>query len=294
MVWAGTGVVWTVAGGVPASRLIGAGQGRRDAAFPSCRSPTATSASTSPPTPTRAATLKAAIDKVLALPGQAGLHDPHRRHHPSPRSRSSSTTRRKSIGDARLDVHYAPGEHDIPIPRRDGLSRTLRQGRDGRRLVRLRSGRRAFRFAGQRRRPQDQRSGLARARAARLARRRSARQIGLDADRRLRAYPALDDRAGMGLGHRGFGAGAAAARALRLGDRAQRPHPSTDAEGRRRGDLPYRALDRLPAARAGNRAGAGAEARAGRRIAQISRRRRGRLRRRRASPLAITDSALGS
>ena len=41
--------------------------------------------------------------------------------------------------------------------------------------------------------------------------------------------------------------------ALRLGHRAQRPHPPGDAEGRRQRHLPHRALDRVPAARAGQR-----------------------------------------
>ena len=52
---------------------------------------------------------------------------------------------------------------------------------------------------------------------------------------------------GLGLGHRRRRAGARPAEALRLGDRAQRPHPSGDAEGRRQRHLPYRALDRFPA-----------------------------------------------
>ena len=38
---------------------------------------------------------------------------------------------------------------------------------------------------------------------------------------------------------------------LRLGHRAERPHPSDRAEGRRQHNLPHRALDRLSATRAG-------------------------------------------
>ena len=47
--------------------------------------------------------------------------------------------------------------------------------------------------------------------------------------------------------------------ALRLGDRAQRPHPPGDAEGRRQRHLPHRPLDRISAAGAGHRAIAGAD-----------------------------------
>ena len=43
------------------------------------------------------------------------------------------------------------------------------------------------------------------------------------------------------------------AQGLRLGHGAQRPHPSGDAEGRGQRRLPHRALDRLPAAGAGQR-----------------------------------------
>ena len=52
---------------------------------------------------------------------------------------------------------------------------------------------------------------------------------------------------------------------LRLGHRAQRPHPPGDAEGRGQRHLPHRALDRLPAARAGHGALAGPDEGRGRR-----------------------------
>ena len=55
--------------------------------------------------------------------------------------------------------------------------------------------------------------------------------------------------------------------ALRLGDRAQRPHPSGDAEGRGQRHLPHRALDRVPAAGAGLGAVARTDEGAGRQTA---------------------------
>src|SRR5262249_24309484 len=58
----------------------------------------------------------------------------------------------------------------------------------------------------------------------------------------------------VGLGHRRRRARSRLSQALRLGRRAQRPHPPGDAEGRGQRRLPYRALDRLPAA--GTRNGA--------------------------------------
>ena len=157
------------------------------------------------------------------------------------------------IGAARLDVHYAPGEHDIWIADARRLSGAVRQGRDGRRLVFLRPRRRAFRLAGQRGRPEEERLGSL-----------GADQIAwLDDDfaasrLRRRSWCSRISRSGrsrpMGLGDRERRTGAAAARALRLGHRAERAYPSGDAEGRRRGDLPHRALHRLSAACPGNRA----------------------------------------
>ena len=56
-----------------------------------------------------------------------------------------------------------------------------------------------------------------------------------------------------GWGTRRRRPGAVLSQALRLGDRAQRPHPSGDAEGRGQRHVPHRALDRLSAAGAGHR-----------------------------------------
>ena len=61
-----------------------------------------------------------------------------------------------------------------------------------------------------------------------------ARPVGLDADRPVRAYPALDGRARWGWGTEDGAQALALACALRLGDRAERPYPSAHAEGRRR------------------------------------------------------------
>ena len=66
----------------------------------------------------------------------------------------------------------------------------------------LRRARRPLRRAGQRRRPQGGRPRPSRRRPARLAGRRSERQVRLDADRRLRPHPAVDGLCRLGLGHR--------------------------------------------------------------------------------------------
>ena len=55
----------------------------------------------------------------------------------------------------------------------------------------------------------------------------------------------------MGMGDRRRRARARLAQALRLGDGAQRPHPPDHAEGRRQRHVPHRDVDRVPAAGAG-------------------------------------------
>ena len=102
--------------------------------------------------------------------------------------------------------------------------------------------------------PQGRRPGQPRRGAARMARGRSQGQDR----RRRRSWCSRISRCGSVYPQWGWGTddGAQAldtAQALRLGDRAQRPHPSGDAEGRRQRHLPHRALDRVPAAGAGQR-----------------------------------------
>ena len=114
MLWAGTGVLWTVSGGVPKSfNLLG-----RAEAAPAATSFTFLQISDShvgfdkAANPNALGTLQEAIAKVKALPDQAGIHAPYRRHHPSVEPAQFDDAA-QVIGTAGLDVHYVPGEHDI-------------------------------------------------------------------------------------------------------------------------------------------------------------------------------------
>ena len=69
MLWAGTGVVWTVAGGVPASRLIGSAKAA-DASFSFVQISDSHIGFSKPANPDARSTLDAAIDKVVAMPGK--------------------------------------------------------------------------------------------------------------------------------------------------------------------------------------------------------------------------------
>ena len=207
MLWAGTGVVWTVAGGVPSSRLIGAAKAA-EGSFSFVQISDSHIGFEKPANPDARATLERCGRQGSGDAGQARLHHPHRGHQPhgeGERIRRRAATDRPD--EARRPLRARRTRHPRSEDARR-LSRALRQGRDRRRLVRFRPGRRAFCVAQQCRRPQEERPRLAGPRAARVARGRSQGEDGFDADRHLLPHPALDDRARMGLGHRGFGAGA--------------------------------------------------------------------------------------
>ena len=111
MLWAGTGVVWTVAGGVPASRLIGSARAA-DGGFTFVQISDSHIGFEKPANPNARATLDSAIDKILALPAQPAfmIHTGDVSHAAKSQEFDDAL---QMIGRARLDVHYAPGEHDI-------------------------------------------------------------------------------------------------------------------------------------------------------------------------------------
>ncbi len=123
MLWAGTGVVWTVAGGVPASRLIGSAKAA-DASFSFVQISDSHIGFSKPANPDARLTLDAAIDKVLAMPGKPAfmIHTGDVTHTAEPQQFDDAL---QMIGRAKLDVHYAPGEHDIldPVSRTAYLER---------------------------------------------------------------------------------------------------------------------------------------------------------------------------
>jgi 3',5'-cyclic AMP phosphodiesterase CpdA len=114
MLWAGTGVVWTVAGGVPASRLIGSALAA-EGSFSFVQLSDSHIGFAKPANPDARATLDAAIDKVLAMPGKPAfmIHTGDITHTATPAQFDDAA---QLIGRAKLDVHYAPGEHDILDP----------------------------------------------------------------------------------------------------------------------------------------------------------------------------------
>jgi len=114
MLWAGTGVVWTVAGGVPASRLIGSAKAA-EGSFSFVQLSDSHIGFSKPTNPDARATLAAAIERVLAMPGNPAfmIHTGDITHTAKPNEFDDAL---QMIGRSKLDVHYAPGEHDILDP----------------------------------------------------------------------------------------------------------------------------------------------------------------------------------
>ena len=114
MIWAGTGVLWTVSGGVPKSLSL----------LDKAEAATAASSFTflqisdshvgfdKQPNPNALGTLQEAVDKIKALPNTPAfmLHTGDITHLAKPAQFDNAS---QVIGSAGLDVHCVPGEHDI-------------------------------------------------------------------------------------------------------------------------------------------------------------------------------------
>lgn len=111
MVWAGTGVLWTVAGGVPTSRLIGEARAE-ETGFSFVQISDSHIGFSKPANPDAHGTLKEAIDKVRAIPKKPDfmIHTGDITHTAAAEQFDDAA---RLIGGTGLDVHYAPGEHDI-------------------------------------------------------------------------------------------------------------------------------------------------------------------------------------
>ena len=130
MLWAGTGVVWTVAGGVPSSRLIGAARAA-EGGFSFVQISDSHIGFEKPANPDARATLSAAVDKIAAMPGKPAfiIHTGDVSHAAKPQEFDDAL---QLIGRTKLDVHYAPGEHDILDPKtRDAYLARFGKGATG-------------------------------------------------------------------------------------------------------------------------------------------------------------------
>jgi Icc protein len=115
MIWAGTGVLWTMAGGVPrSSSLLGISAANAQAAkgFNFLQISDSHIGFKQPANPNPLATLDEAIAKVGALPSKPAfmIHTGDITHLSKPEEFDNADL---AISKSRLDTHYVPGEHDI-------------------------------------------------------------------------------------------------------------------------------------------------------------------------------------
>jgi len=115
MTWAGTGVLWTVAGGVPRSLgLIGEAQAQTKAAggLTFLQISDSHTGFDKPANPNVNSTLEEAIAKVKGLPTKPSfmIHTGDITHLSKPKEFDDAD---KIISQAGLTAHYVPGEHDI-------------------------------------------------------------------------------------------------------------------------------------------------------------------------------------
>jgi 3',5'-cyclic AMP phosphodiesterase CpdA len=113
MTWAGAGVLWTVAGGVPRSLgIIGEAQAQGAGGLTFLQISDSHMGFDKPANPNVTGTLEEAIAKVKALPTKPSfmIHTGDITHLSKPKEFDDAD---KVIGTSGLTVHYVPGEHDI-------------------------------------------------------------------------------------------------------------------------------------------------------------------------------------
>jgi len=111
MAWAGSGLLWTLDGGVPTSKLVGQAHAS-PAGFSFVQISDSHIGFNKPANPDPNETLKEAIDKIGGLPRKPAflIHTGDVTHLSKPKEFDDAD---QLIGAARLDVHYVPGEHDV-------------------------------------------------------------------------------------------------------------------------------------------------------------------------------------
>jgi Icc protein len=115
MLWAGTGMLWTISGGIPRSALLGGGAMAATAPngeLSFLQISDSHIGFSGPPNTDVASTLGDAIEQVKRHKGHASLliHTGDVSH----LSRAAQfDTAEKIIGGAGIDTHYVPGEHDV-------------------------------------------------------------------------------------------------------------------------------------------------------------------------------------
>ena len=111
LAWAGTGIVWSVSGGVPRALNLGGAALAADG-FTFVQISDTHMGFKAPANPDPNATLQAALDKIAALPAKPAMmiHTGDVTHLSKP---EEFDTADQIIKGAKLDTHFIPGEHDV-------------------------------------------------------------------------------------------------------------------------------------------------------------------------------------
>src|SRR5262245_66659318 len=113
MTWVGTGVLWTISGGVPhALGLIDQAIAKEASGLTFLQISDSHMGFDKPANPNAKGTLEEAIGRIKALPVKPAfmIHTGDISHLSKP---SEFDDAERIISQARLDVHYVPGEHDL-------------------------------------------------------------------------------------------------------------------------------------------------------------------------------------
>jgi hypothetical protein len=127
MLWAGTGALWTFAGGVPKSALLGSAEAA-EAGFSFVQISDSHVGFDKAANSDALGTLREAIGKIAALPERPAfiIHTGDISHLSKPGQFDDAD---QAIGEARLAVHFVPGEHDV-IDEGQGRAYLDRYGRN--------------------------------------------------------------------------------------------------------------------------------------------------------------------
>jgi 3',5'-cyclic AMP phosphodiesterase CpdA len=113
MTWAGTGVIWTIAGGLPRSvGIVGEAMAAAPTGLTFLQISDSHMGFDKPANPNASGTLEEAINKIKTLPVKPSfiIHTGDITHLSKP---SEFDNAERIISQARFDVHYVPGEHDV-------------------------------------------------------------------------------------------------------------------------------------------------------------------------------------
>ena len=114
MVWAGTGMLWTLSGGIPSSMFIGDAKAAEMArsGFTFLQISDSHVGFNKPENPNALSTLQEAIDKIKAMPVKPSfmIHTGDITHLSQDKQFDDAA---QVIGSAGLPVFYVPGEHDV-------------------------------------------------------------------------------------------------------------------------------------------------------------------------------------